>query len=324
MTGTTATVFCTPTILKSQIANPYSLNVAAIFPSTRSYQIIHQDTIRMALRGDIHYEYYDQVPAEEYESILRNVSEKNFDLIITDSDEQFDIVVNTLPDFPSNAYLLRSTKQPLENHARTATFNQYVYESSYLSGILAIGVSQSKTLGFIGSLFSPSSNRNINAFIQGAKEVDPDVRVIVDLLDTEATPGLINQKIEFQTSEGVDLIYCENVGSEKFVAAQNINFIGNLFDHYEEFPTLQISSTLWHFSPILHQATQRIRNNIFQTDNLDNYSGLRFGGCSLAPLRESIVKVQEDVLERVTRRLIEITNNNFIIANVEVEPESDY
>ena len=322
--STSAYLFA-PSIVRSQQINRYGLRVAGIYSSSRPsvlQQIIHQDTVKVALTGEIQYDFFNSIPPEEFEEILRMVSENEYDLIIANSEEQPSTFVQTLPDFPNSTFLLKGKAFPYENHPRTAIFEPYNHEVAYLSGIISSGLSETKAIGFLGSIFSPKANRNINAFIQGSKEIEPNIKLLIDFIGDEENPDEITQKIDSQINAGVDIIYAERVGTEQFVVEREIPFIGNLVDHYGDHSDWQITSTLWHFSPILYKALRKIKNSDFQKASFDEYSSLSFGGCSLASLREHISKIPEQTMERLNRRLIEISRNTFKIANIEVTPTS--
>jgi simple sugar transport system substrate-binding protein len=89
-----------------------------------------------------------------------------------------------------------------------ASYFGYIDECQYLNGIAAGHVSKSKKIGFVAAKPIPQVLRNINAFILGAKSVDPSItcRVIftgdwsMPVKEAEATNSLIDQ--------GVDVVTC--------------------------------------------------------------------------------------------------------------------
>ncbi len=327
LAGATATVLASPVILHPAIVRPFQLNVASLFPVSdvrHLHAAMHEDLVRAATRGDIRYAYYDQVPASEYEVLFRQISEQNYDLIVADAQDYHDIVANIVTDFPSRSYLLRSSRTISSSHTQIAIFDDLVHEASYLAGIISSGFSRTKTIGCLGSSPAPSSNRNVNSFIQGAKEINPDIRVVVDSLDSNPDDTAINTKLDFQLGQGVDIVYAEKVDTEHALDKRNIKFVGNVSDRFETYPQSQVTATLWYFRPILHQSLKRMRENSFRSSSLNDYSGLRHGGSSLAPLRHNVVDVPEDVLERAARRYSEIHSGTFVIAKVEMPPVSDF
>lgn len=96
------------------------------------------------------------------------------------------------------------------------SFFGYIDECQYLDGIAAAAASKSKKLGFIAAKPIPQVLRNINAFLLGARSVDPKatVRVIftgdwsLPVKEAEAANSLIDQ--------GVDVLTC-HVDSPKVI-----------------------------------------------------------------------------------------------------------
>lgn len=96
------------------------------------------------------------------------------------------------------------------------SFFGYIDECQYLNGIAAASASKGKKLGFIAAKPIPQVLRNINAFLLGARSVDPKatVRVIftgdwsLPVKEAEAANSLIDQ--------GVDVLTC-HVDSPKVI-----------------------------------------------------------------------------------------------------------
>ena len=92
----------------------------------------------------------------------------------------------------------------------------YIDECEYLSGIVAGHATKSKKLGFVAAKPIPQVRRNINAFLLGARSVDPKITCTViftgewsmPVKEAEATNSLIDQ--------GADVITC-HVDSPKVV-----------------------------------------------------------------------------------------------------------
>ena len=60
--------------------------------------------------------------------------------------------------------------------ANVSTYFGFIDECQYLSGIVAAHETRSKKLGFVAGKPIPQVRRNINAFILGARSVDPTMR----------------------------------------------------------------------------------------------------------------------------------------------------
>jgi len=313
-------------VARTQSIRPYELKVAGLYPEEQQLAIsetIHNSAIKSAIRGDIKYDFYRGVPEWEFETILREISEQDYDLIIGSIFNHEELAREVALDFRSQSYLFGSYQPTPEFLTSFSIFENYTHDASYIAGIIASGLSETKVLGIFGTLYSQNSYRNLNAFTQGAKEVNSQINILVELIDGAIDPGIMAEKLEFQKTFGVDLIYAERVGVEKYSTENEILTIGNIHNHSKQYPDLVVSSTLWHFQPTLHAALNKLRNNDFKTENLRHHSGMKHGGCSLASLGSFINRVPPDVIEKAARRINEIKNENYEVATVELLPVTE-
>lgn len=100
--------------------------------------------------------------------------------------------------------------------ANTGSYFGYIHQGQYLNGIAAGYASKSKKLGFVAAKPIPQVLQNVNAFLLGARAVDPSITCQViftgnwslAVKEAEATNALIDQ--------GADVITC-HVDSPKVV-----------------------------------------------------------------------------------------------------------
>ncbi len=311
---------------RSQTVRSYELKVAGFYPESQNPAIaesIHNSAINSALRGDIKYDYYSGVPEHDFENVLRNVSEQNYDLIIGEIFDFEDITRSIALDYRSQSYLFGSYQPTPEYLTSFSIFENYTHDAAYIAGIIASGFSQSQVLGAFGTLYSANSYRNLNAFIQGAKEVNSQINVLIELIEGNIDPVAIAEKLDFQKAFGVDLIFAERVGVEKHTSETGIHTISNLSKPPEDHSGRIVTTTLWHFQPTFNRALNKLRNNNFKTENMRSYSGMMYGGCSLTSLGNYMNRIHPDVLEKASRRIYEIRNENYEVATVELLPVSE-
>jgi simple sugar transport system substrate-binding protein len=92
----------------------------------------------------------------------------------------------------------------------------YIDECEYLSGIVAAHATKSKKLGFIGAKPIPQVRRNINAFLLGARSVDPAVTCMVIFTGDWSMPVKEAEAANSLIDQGVDVLTC-HVDSPKVV-----------------------------------------------------------------------------------------------------------
>ncbi|NKK79168.1 BMP family ABC transporter substrate-binding protein [Rhizobium leguminosarum] len=103
-----------------------------------------------------------------------------------------------------------------KNPANTGSYFGYIFQGQYLNGIAAGHATKSKKIGFVAAKPIPQVLQNINAFLLGARTVDPGITCQViftgewslAVKEAEATNALVDQ--------GADVITC-HVDSPKVV-----------------------------------------------------------------------------------------------------------
>jgi len=98
----------------------------------------------------------------------------------------------------------------------TGSYFGYIDECQYLNGIAAAHVSKSKKIGFIAAKPIPQVLRNCNAFLMGARSVDPKITCQLIVTGDWSLPVKEAEAVNSMVDQGVDVITC-HVDSPKVV-----------------------------------------------------------------------------------------------------------
>ena len=112
-----------------------------------------------------------------------------------------------------------------------APFTAKYWQGTYLMGMAAASLSKSKKLGCVGAFAIPELITSINAFMLGAKSVDPETEVSVVWVNSwfdpaseqEAAKALISQDVDVIFSNAQDTPSVITVAEEAGVYAFNLN-----------------------------------------------------------------------------------------------------
>ncbi|MCL5676860.1 MAG: BMP family ABC transporter substrate-binding protein, partial [Firmicutes bacterium] len=158
----------------------------------------------------------------KWEPTLADVSEEKWDLIILGTWQMTDALQKIAPQHPDKKYVIFDTavdytKAKLDN-VYSILYNQN--EGSYLAGALAAMVTGSKmplandkhTIGFLGGMDIPVINDFLVGYIEGAKQVDPQIKVAVSYVGDFANPAKGKEMALAQYQQGADIGF--NVAGE--------------------------------------------------------------------------------------------------------------
>nr|MBA3634573.1 BMP family ABC transporter substrate-binding protein [Acidobacteriota bacterium] len=148
------------------------------------------------------------------EPAMRAFAERNFDLIIGVGFAQGPIMERVARDYPNinfaivDGVILDKEGNPLPNVA-SLVFREH--EGSYLVGMIAAQKSKTGVLGFVGGMDIPLIHRFETGYEEGAKSVNPNIRVIdnyVGVTDSAwNNPGKGKELALNQIDQGADVIF---------------------------------------------------------------------------------------------------------------------
>jgi basic membrane protein A and related proteins len=176
--------------------------------------------IRDSLGAEISH-IQTKTPAE-FDENFRQYGAKGFDLVFGHGFEFQDAALRVAPDFPKTVYITTSGTSV----ARNVGGAEFAFEeASYLAGMIAGRMTKSNILGVIGGTELPPVKRSFEAFEQGAKAVNPKVKVIVSYIGNWDDVSAGKEQAIAQISRGVDIIFqnADAAGLGVFQAVKEAN-----------------------------------------------------------------------------------------------------
>ncbi|MEX0340681.1 MAG: BMP family protein [Arenibacterium sp.] len=166
------------------------------------------------------------------EQALRRFAESGANPVVTMGFAMADALSVVAPDYPDTKFVAVDVTWLDAPNIRQIGFAEH--EGSYLVGMMAAMASKSGTVGFIGGMDIPLIRHFGCGYAQGAKAVNPDVKIIANMTGT--TPSAWNDPVKgseltkSQISQGADVIYAAaggtGVGVLQTAADENILSIG--------------------------------------------------------------------------------------------------
>ena len=142
------------------------------------------------------------------EPAMRAFAEREYDVIIGIGFTQAPIVDTVAKDYPRIRFAIVDGVSELPNVA-SLVFKEH--EGSYLVGILAAMTTKTGVLGFIGGMDIGLIHRFAKGYEEGAKSVNPNIRVIQNYVGvTDAAwnnPGKGKELALAQIAKGADIIF---------------------------------------------------------------------------------------------------------------------
>ena len=200
-----------------------------------------------------------------------------------------------------------------------AVFDNFIHEPSYLSGMIAGAVTETNLIGMVGGFAIPEVNRLMNAFMEGALSVNPDVKFIVTFINSWYDPPKAKESAFAMIDKGADILYAERFGVSDAAQERGVKAIGNVIDTAGDYPGTILASAIWHMEPTVDKAIEAVSTGSFKPEDYGVYSYLQYGGGSL--VFDSKL-VPDDVASKVKAKEEEILNGSFTVNVNDEEPKS--
>ena len=297
------------------------IEVAAIYTVPVEQQWvsrIHKALNAAQERGDITYVYSENVANTDYERVMREYAEAGKDLIVGEVFGVETAAREVAKDYPETAFLMGSSGQPQEPNF--SVFDNFIHEPSYLTGMVAGKATKSNLIGMVGGYPIPEVNRLMNAFMEGARSVNADVKFMVTFIGSWYDPPKAKEAAFAMIDAGADVMYAERFGVSDAAKERGVLAIGNVIDTAADYPGTVIASALWHMEPTIDRAIAAVKDGTFKAEDYGIYSYIEHGGGSLAPMDPALVP--QEVIDAVTAKEEEIKSGAFKVEVNDAEPQA--
>jgi basic membrane protein A len=278
---------------------------------------IHKALNAAKERGDVTYKWSESIANNDYERIMRQYAEEGSDLIIGEIFGVERAARRVAANYPKVAFLMGSSFGP--SKPNLAVFDNFIHEPSYLTGMVAGKMTKSNTIGMVGGYAIPEVNRLMNAFMDGAREVNPNSKFLVSFINSWYDPPKAKEASFAMIDRGADIMYAERFGVSDAAKERNVKVIGNVIDTSSQYPGTVLASALWHMEPTIDRAVKAVLEGRFEAADYGQYSYMAYGGASLA-MDETLVP--PDVAKLVKGKEKEIVDGLFRVNVNDAEPKS--
>ncbi|MEN2975003.1 MAG: BMP family protein [Candidatus Caldarchaeales archaeon] len=286
----------------------------------------------------VDYQFVDRkIDPKEYELALEDAA-KVADIVFLDAFLKEDIARRVAQKYPNVAFAAGSEYLPTPPNF--AVFDNWLHQPAFLAGVIAGRVTKTNKIGVVAAMEINEVNRIVNAFILGAKTVNPNVKAKVVYLLGNIPPGespwyhpaTAKRLAKTLIDLGADVIFAERVGAEEaareaYAGGKEVWVIGMMADQYDRAPEVTVTSLVWDMRPTVRVAFERVLAGTWTADNLGTYSWMSFGGSYLADFHhfgKPSPPLNSEILKEVKEWEKRIIDGLTWIPIVETPPVSDY
>jgi basic membrane protein A and related proteins len=284
--------------------------------------VIHAALNKAKEAGKIDYEYTENIGySGDMERILTEIATtKKPDVIFGDAFGNEEAVRRVAAQFPEIAFAFGSGLGPAAPNF--SVFDNWIQEPAYLCGMLAGGLTKTGTIGVVGGYPVPEVNRLVNAFIAGAKEVNPKAKILVSFINSWFDPAAAKEAAIAQIDNGADVLYAERFGVIEAAKEKGLFAFGNMSDQNSLATDLVVSSPVWNMDPTVEYVVGQVAGGTYTAQDLKDFSMFAKGGSTLAPFHDTESKIPADLLKKVQDKEDQIKKGLFRVDIAEAQPKA--
>ncbi|MBX2832843.1 MAG: BMP family protein [Rhodospirillales bacterium] len=302
----------------AQAADPLKVSAIYTVPVEQQWvSRIHKALNAAKERGDISYEFSENVANTDYERVMREYAENGSNLIVGEVFGVERAARKVAAQYPETAFLMGSSFAP--DGDNFSVFDNFIHEPSYLVGMAAGAATKSNKIGMVGGFAIPEVNRLMHAFMEGAKSVNPDVKFTVTFINSWYDPPKAKEAAFAMIDSGADIMYAERFGVSDAAKERGILAVGNVIDTAADYPGTILGSALWHMEATIDHAISAVKAGDFKAEDYGKFSYMEHGGGSVV-LDASLLP--EGTVAKVEAKQAEILGGTFSVTVNDEEPKS--
>ena len=302
----------------AEAADPLKVSAIYTVPVEQQWvSRIHKALNAAEARGDISYEFSENVANTDYERVMREYAENGSDLIVGEVFGVERAARKVAADYPETAFLMGSSFAP--DGENFSVFDNFIHEPSYLVGMAAGKATETNKIGMVGGFAIPEVNRLMHAFMAGAKSVNPDVEFMVTFINSWYDPPKAKEAAFAMIDSGADIMYAERFGVSDAAKERGILAVGNVIDTAADYPGTILGSALWHMEATIDHAIEAVKAGEFKAEDYGKFSYMEYGGGSVV-LDPALLP--DGTVEEVEAKQAEILDGSFTVDVNDEEPKS--
>lgn len=225
--------------------------------------------------------FVEAVPeGPDAERVIQNMARKNYDIIFATSFGYMDPMLKVAKEFPKTIFMHCSGFKMADN---MGNYFGRMYQARYLSGIVAGGMTKSKTIGYVAAFPIPEVIRGINAFTLGVQSVNPEATVRVVWTKTWYDPAREKEAAKSLLDVNADVIaqHQDSPGPQEAAQEKGVFSIGYNTDMTKFAPKSHLTAPIWNWAPFYESVVESVQKGTWKAKS--SWPGMETGIVDLAP-----------------------------------------
>jgi len=219
------------------------------------------------------------------ERVIREMAKRGDKVIFATSFGYMNYMLKVSKSFPQTAFVHVTGYKMGKN---MGLVNARFYEGRYLTGVIAGEMTQSNVLGYVAAFPIPEVLQGINAFIKGARSVNPKAELRVIWVNSWYDPGKERQAAMTLISQGADMVthHTDSTAVVQAAEEEGVYAFGYHSDMSKYGPRAHLTATTHHWGDYYVQTVKEVQAGSWTPSSV--WGGYPRGMIKLAPLNDAI------------------------------------
>lgn len=267
----------------------------------------------------IEIKYLESKQDSDYATNVETLADEEVDLIIGVGSKLADTIKDAAENYPDQKFaIIDETYDEIPSNVKSVLFESE--QASYLVGLIAGKMSETKNVGFIGGLDIPVINTFKYGYMAGVKAADANCEIQAQYAnsfnDQAKGKAITNQMI----SKGADVVFTAagdvGTGSMEAIKEANKYGIGVDRDQSDLAPQNILTSAIKRVDVGMYETVKELVEGKFQGGISTTY-GLEQNGIGIADTTSNLVP--QDVLDFVNEKIEELKAGKISVPKTEEE-----
>jgi len=234
------------------------------------------------------------------ERVIREMAKRGDKVIFATSFGYMNYMLKVSKQFPKTAFVHATGYKMGKN---MGIYNARFYEGRYLTGIIAGEMTKTNVLGYVAAFPIPEVLQGINAFIKGARSVNPKAELRVIWVNSWYDPGKERQASMTLMSQDADVITHHTDSTAVVQAAEERGkyAFGYHSDMSKYGAKAQLTATTHHWGNFYSNTIKAVKAGTWKPESV--WGGYKEGMIKLAPLNPAIPTELQARIENMEKQL---------------------
>lgn len=250
VTYTTTLTFTTNILATPSVKG---LKVAAIYvtPLEEPWNTALHTALQWAVeKYGIEYKYVEKVSEADVESVMRSLIAAGYRVIFAHSWGYNEVTRKIAQEYPEVFFLQGSGPADVVWPSNVLVYDYYIQDAAFIAGVIAGLLTKTNVIGVVSAYPVEDVNILVNAFIAGARYINPNIKPIVTYIESWFDPVKGREAAAAQIVAGADFIYAERFGvfeacMDALKSGKTVYAFGNIVNQNNLAPDVVLGSVVW-------------------------------------------------------------------------------